>query len=195
MKVNRSGQALKAFEFNVQEWMLRHLAKRLNKNIAPAVVVATNAPLPKGNYWLITGQFDRVSQGSRFLRAALGYGLGGTKLDTTVVVHDLSRKPPRKFLVIETTGGSNAPPGAIGVATYPFNGIPALGALGGIVEGVRAGVTYDVIRTSREVTATISEYLHEQGQLADKKPLVSKPLGGFAYWWWPFKPRDRDGAQ
>ena len=195
VRANRSGRNLKAFEFDVQEWMVRHLVKRLKANIAPAQAVAQNAPLPQGNYWLVTGRFDRVNQGSRLLRAALGYGLGGTKLETTVEVWDLSQRPKRLFLRLETTGGSNSPPGAVGALSYTVGGVTALGSLGGIAEGVRAGVTLDVIRTSREITASLSEYLHSQGSLPDRKPLKSKPLGSLPNWWWPFKPRpDQTGS-
>ena len=90
----------------MQERFTRHLVRRLSKHVAPAEAVAATAPLPKGNFWLIVSRFDRIYQGSRMLRSILGFGAGGTKLEMSVVVYDLSRRPPRAFLLLQTTGGS-----------------------------------------------------------------------------------------
>ena len=54
---------------------------------------------PRGNFWLIVSRFDRMYQGSRMLRSVIGFGAGGTKLEMTVMVYDLSRRPPRPFLL------------------------------------------------------------------------------------------------
>ncbi len=141
--VDRSGTKLSDFQYDFQEKFTRFLTSRLSDGIAPASAMAATAPPRRGNYWLITGQFDRVSQGSRFLRSFAGFGLGGTKLDATVVVSDMSGPTPRPFLVIRTSGGSNALPLVLG---FP-----------------RSGLTFDAQRTAREVTAAISEFLYQQG--------------------------------
>jgi len=141
--VDRSGTKLSDFQYDFQEKFTRFLTSRLSDGIAPASAMAATAPPRRGNYWLITGQFDRVSQGSRFLRSFAGFGLGGTKLDTTIVVSDMSGPTPRPFLVIRTSGGSNAVPLLLG---FP-----------------RSGLTFDAQRTAREVTAAISEFLYQQG--------------------------------
>lgn len=141
--VDRSGTKLSGFQYEYQEKFTRFLTSRLSDGIAPASAMAATAPPRRGNYWLITGQFDRVVQGSRFLRSVIGFGLGGTKLDTTVVVSDMSGPTPRPFLVIRTSGGSNAVPLLLG---FP-----------------RSGLTFDAQRTAREVTAAISEFLYQQG--------------------------------
>ena len=95
----------------------------------------STAPLPRGNYWLITGRFDTVNQEQPLAESSVvGFGAGGTKLDMSVVVYDLSKTMPRPILLIETTGGSNATPGAIGTAAYFATGVTALFAAGNLFE-------------------------------------------------------------
>lgn len=188
IRVDRSGAALDKFKYDLQERFTRHLVKRLSEQVAPAEAVAATAPLPRGNYWLVTGRFDRINQGSRALRAVVGFGTGATKLETSVVIYDLSKKRRRPVLLIETTGGSNVSPGALGTAGYFVNGVTSLGSVVNLLEGVRTGVTFDVIRTTREVSATTAEYLHQEGLLAENKHKPKK-LGELPYSWWPFNPK------
>ncbi len=177
LRVDRGGDNLSRFKFELQEKFTRNLVKRLAQNVAPAQAVAATAPLPRGNFWMVTGRFDRVYQGSRLLRSVFGFGAGGTKLETTVVVHDLSGRKPQAFFLVETTGGSGASPGAIGTAGYFVTGVTALGSLSNAIEGVRAGLTFDTIRTTREVNAAISEYLHQQKAISEENALAPKRLG------------------
>lgn len=185
IRVDRKGERLDKFKYDLQEKFTRNLVKKLPQYVAPGEAIAATAPLPRGNYWLIEGRFDRINQGSRLLRSVVGYGFGGTKMDTSVVVFDLSGKKPKPFLLIETTGGSNASPGAIGSVTYFMSGITALGATANLLEGVRSGVTFDTIRTTREVAATVADYLREEGALPEKP--APKRLGKISYW--PFNSR------
>lgn len=185
VRVDRSGEDLKTFKFEQQEKLTRHLVKRLSKNIAPARAIAANAPLPKGNYWVITGRFDRINQGSRLMRSVVGLGTGGTKLEASIFVSDLSSGKPRPFLNITTTGGSNISPGVLGVAAIAFQGPIALMNIGNALDGVRSGVTFDTIRTSREITSAISEYLYQQKAISDEKALAPKRLGELSTDIWP----------
>jgi hypothetical protein len=178
IRVDRSGPRLDTFKHDMQERFTRHLVRRLSKHVAPAEAVAATAPLPRGNFWLIVSRFDRIQQGSRMLRSVIGFGVGGTKLETSVVVYDLSRRPPRPFLLLQTTGGSNAAPGAIGTATYFATGVTALFSAGNLFEGTRSGLTFDNLRTVRQIAAALSEYLVERGALSPDKPLRSKRLPG-----------------
>jgi hypothetical protein len=188
IRVDRSGAALENFQFNLRELMTRNLVRRLPKYVAPAKAVAANAPLPRGNYWLIRGNFDRIRQGSRLLRSVVGLGAGATRMDTTVVLYDLSGRYPRPFLRIVTTGGSNISPGIAGVATFFVSGPTALGNLFNMVDGVRSGISFDTVRTTREVNAALSEYLYQRGAIAHKKAFGPKRLGKFPSW---FGPPDR----
>jgi hypothetical protein len=180
VRVDRSGERLDKFKYDLQEKFTRNLVKRLPKYIAPAEAIASTAPLPRGNYWLIEGRFDRINQGSRLLRSVVGFGLGGTKMDTSVLVYDLSGREPKAFLLIETTGGSNAAPGAIGTAAYFMSGVTALGSAANLLEGVRSGVTFDAARTSREVAASVGYYAREEQGLP--QPAPPKRIGQISYW-------------
>jgi Domain of unknown function (DUF4410) len=194
VRVDRSGEELETFKFDQQEKLTRHLVRRISRSVAPAKAVAAKAPLPKGNYWLITGRFDRINQGSRFMRSFVGMGAGGTKLETTVIVHELSTGKPRPFLIMTTTGGSNISPGVLGVATIFFSGPSALLNAGNALEGIRSGVTFDTIRTSREITAALSEYLYQQNAIARDDASAPKRLGETSIDFWPFvrKPQEAE---
>ena len=185
IRVDRSGADLEDFKFNLRELMTRNLVRRLPKSVAPAEAVASNAPLPRGNYWLIQGNFDRVYQGSRLLRSVVGLGMGATLMDTTAVVYDLSGPHPVAFLRIVTTGGSNISPGIAGVATIFMSGPMALTNLANMVDGVRSGVTFDTVRTTREINSTLSEYLYQRGAIPHKKTAGPKRLGKFPNWLGP----------
>ena len=146
IRVDRRGTRLDTFKHEMQERFTRHLVRRLSRHVAPAEAVAATAPLPRGNFWLIVSRFDRMHQGSRMLRSVIGFGAGGTKLEMTVMVYDLSKRPPRPFLLLQTTGGSNA------------------------------ALTFDTLRTVRQIVAALSEYLVERGALPPDKRLRSKRL-------------------
>lgn len=177
LRADRNGAALEAFKFDLQERTTRNLIRRLPKYVGPATAIAATAPLPRGNYWLLTGNFDQVNQGSRFLRAIVGFGAGGTKMNTTVIVYDLSHSTKKPFLKIETTGGSNISMGVGGVLTFFVSGPIALTSLFNVVDGVRSGVTFDAIRTSREINAALSEYLYQQGAISYEKAAGPKRSG------------------
>jgi hypothetical protein len=189
LRVDRSGSKLEAFKYELQEKFTRNLVRRLSKHVSPAQAVAATAPLPRGNYWLITGRFDRINQGSRLLRSILGFGAGGTRLDMSVVVYDLSKTTPRSILLIETTGGSNATPGAIGTAAYFVTGVAALFSTGNLLEGVRSGLTFDTLRTAREIAASLSEFLFDRGALSPEMAIRPRRLRNSPPGARPFDPR------
>jgi len=187
LRVDRSGEALEGFKFEARERMARVLVRRLTEKIAPAEAISEHAPLPKGNYWLITGRIDRVYQGSRLLRSVVGLGFGATKFESTSVIYDLSVRPPKPFLIIETTGGSNVSPGALGTAGFFVSGVTALTSLGNMLEGTRTGVTFDTIRTSKEISATLSEYLYLKRAIPYEQALSPKRPGRWQPDFWPFR--------
>lgn len=162
VRVDRTGKNLEEFKYELQEKFTRHLVANLRQTIAPAKAIAATAPVPQGKYWLITGRFDRVYQGSRLLRSVVGFGAGGTKFDTSVMVWDLSQKTPRPFLLLETKGDSFLPQGTMGKVGYFASSATGLTSAASLVGGVREGLTFDTIRTSREVSRSFSEYLWAQ---------------------------------
>ena len=179
IRVDRSGGDLVQFKSDLRERMTMSLVERLQRLVPHAQGVSETAPLPAGNNWAVAGNFDRINQGSRFLRSLVGLGAGGTKMETTVVVYDLSGHRPRPFLRIRTTGGSNISPGVGGVLTFPIQGPMALTNVVNLVDGVRSGVTFDAIRTSREVTSALSEFLLQQGAIPREKAIGPKRPGRY----------------
>ncbi|MEI9999024.1 MAG: DUF4410 domain-containing protein [Verrucomicrobiota bacterium] len=115
-RVGRStgpGAELADFKHNLQTMLttgvVTDLADKLGVQASPA---DDPTSLPPQNAWVVTGEFVRVNQGSRFLRLVIGFGAGGTKVETNVHVYDLQqgyRKRP--FLNFVTIGGSGAQPG------------------------------------------------------------------------------------
>ena len=163
VQVNRSGPQLEAFQHAMQEKMTRYLVRSFSRDVASARAVARTAPPPRGRAWLVTGRFDRIDQGSRLLRSAVGFGAGATKFETSVVIYDLSKKRRVPFLLIETTAGSNAPPGVAADTAYLFGASMSLLFADNFLEGSRAGLTFDAIRTARAISKAASRHLEKRG--------------------------------
>lgn len=156
VRVNREGEKLGEFEKSMQTEMTKNLVERLRKYLAPTDGLPGSAEVPPGDYWVITGKFTRVNQGSRALRSTVGFGAGGTKLDVSATVSDHSEGGERPFVLIQTTGGSNAMPGAImGIIAWPMV------LWGG--HGLTAGISADSRRTARELTSALVDYLRKSG--------------------------------
>ncbi len=172
-RVDRSSHDLRKF----RETMARRLAEatttRATKRLIPAVARPRSAAVPRERAWLVTGRFVRVNQGSRALRTAVGFGLGGTKLETEVVVYDLDHRQPREILRFYTTGGSNALPGVLPGMIVPNFWLIGLDTL----IKVGPGLSNDTIRTSRQIVAVLSEYMAREGFLPPKRIYRAKQLG------------------
>ncbi|MCE0498667.1 MAG: DUF4410 domain-containing protein [Methylacidiphilales bacterium] len=174
-KVDREGAELKAFKKNIQDMMMSAISTDLTKRLIPAVIAKQTHWTHPENAWVIRGEFVKVNQGSRLLRGAIGFGLGGTKLETMVEVYDLSDLSHKPFLTFSTTGGSNAEPGAVtGFATDPLTLV--VEAAAGGAGGVAHGLTEDTCRTAREITAELSDYMFNQGWIPEDKWIKPKQL-------------------
>lgn len=181
-EVDREGERLKDFKWETSERMARMLVRHLRRRLAPATIVSKSAPLPQENAWLVTGRFERVEQGSRALRTLVGFGAGATRMETAAFVYDLRKPDSAPFLVIRTEGGSNQMGGLAGTI-FGFN--PFLFGLN-ILTNLQHGLVWDSNRTSREITAAMSEYLYNQGVIADDEAYAAKRRGHF---WGHLKPR------
>ena len=154
-KVNRSGDELVAFQQKTANTLADYLVADLSRSIVSAVR-QSDSRHRRADAWLITGDFVRVNQGSRALRGLVGLGAGGTKLETSVRVYDLSHLAKEPMLQFETSGGSNAEPGAVLGGTF--------GALPNAIRNAGArGVTDDTARTAREITAMVADYYAKNG--------------------------------
>jgi hypothetical protein len=170
--VDREGAELTEFKIDLQKMMLAGITTDLSKRLIPAEAAGDRHFSHPEAAWLIRGQFVRVNQGSRLLRGTVGFGAGATKLETQVQVYDLSTGSDQPFLTFSTTGGSNAEPGIIpSLATDPLSLIiTAAGGAGNIAHGV----TEDTNRTSREITATLSDYMYRSGWIPEDKWIQPK---------------------
>lgn len=180
-QVNRKGKDLNTLIENERQQLAQDIIVRLNKHIAPAVLLADGEQPPAGNFWLMQGSFEVVQEGSRLLRAGIGLGFGKTQMDTNVKIIDLSeRLSDPLLLTIKTTGGSGIAPGAAAAFTPigPFVLSNALINAGGSVGGaLGSGVSIDRRRTAREIVAAISEYSVQHGLISKKRGLHPKRLG------------------
>jgi hypothetical protein len=168
-KVDREGQELTDFKKNLQLMLRTGLVTEVTDKLVPAVAETSLHHQRAENAWLIRGQFVTVKQGSRLLRSAIGFGAGGTKLETRVQVYDLAEAPDTPFLTFNTTGGSNAEPGAIFALTTD----PLELAIGG-VSGAAHGLSEDTARTSREITDELSDYMYLRGWISEDQRIEPK---------------------
>ncbi|MEM6822341.1 MAG: DUF4410 domain-containing protein [Verrucomicrobiota bacterium] len=178
--VDREGDELVTFREEFRENFLQALEERLEKHLAPTKRVTSISKVPRGNYWILDGRFVRVNQGSRALRAAIGFGAGGTKMETEVSVYYSKRSKKRSFYSFETTGGSNAEPGLISAAG-PGGGALAIAmisasAVATTSGGIAHGLTEDRERTARMITATLSDYCYQKGWIDSSKRLIPKRI-------------------
>jgi hypothetical protein len=171
--VDRDGAELAEFKLDLQKMMTKAITIDLTKRVLTAVPWDNRHHPHAENAWLIRGQFVRVNQGSRLLRGAIGFGLGGTKLETYVWVYDLSDPSGQPFMSFTTTGGSNAEPGAVtSFATDPWT--IAIQAAAGGAGNIAHGVTEDTKRTARQITAVLSNYMYKSGWIDEDHRITPK---------------------
>jgi len=171
-RVDRDGAELDAFEQKFSAEFADRLAERISKHVKPAMVVTGNEKVTDSKAWLIEGHFTRVHQGSRALRSLVGFGLGATKTEARVDVFQVAAKGRlTRIAELETTGGSNAEPGALFAS--PFGAVPRL-----ITNATTSGLAADARRTARTITAVVSEKLSAQNVRLAGRPLRAKLLGG-----------------
>jgi hypothetical protein len=175
--VDRSGKELVEFKKNLQLMLKTAMATDLTDRLVPAVGVGKAKQSGLRNSWLVRGDFTRVVQGSRFLRGAVGFGAGGTKLETTVRVYDLVQGDTTPFLTFSTTGGSNSEPGAI----LALSGDPLQLAIGAVA-GVAHGLSEDTARTAREITAELSDHMYRRGWISEDQWIKPKHQRNLDTW-------------
>lgn len=159
-----------AFKKKIADLLAGYTVKGINEHVAPAEPAANVHSLPHSG-WLVTGEFVRVNTGNRELRAIVGLGAGGSKMETRVSVIDLSGNG-KPFLTFETTGGSNAMPGLLESSG------PGSAAISMTTQSMM-GVTDDAARTSRMIAGELNTYLEERGWLPKDKKYSVKKLGEY----------------
>ena len=179
-RVDREGKDFMAFVKKERHDLAISLVEQLSKYIAPAEILPEGRPVPltKQNAWLVHGTYDRVNQGSRLLRAGIGFGAGGTKMETHVQISDISGYWVAPFLTLQTTGGSGLAPGAWAAFT-PAGAFFVPGAVVNAAGASLSGISMDRKRTTREITATLSEYCFQHGLISERRTRRPKKLGQF----------------
>jgi hypothetical protein len=176
-RVDRTGKELAEFKKNLQLMLKTAMVADLTDRLVPAVPGIKSDWSRHGNAWLVRGEFTTVEQGSRLLRSAIGFGAGGTTVETRVQVYDLAQNSGVPFLTFSTTGGSGSEPGAI----LAFTTDPLELAIGG-VSGAAHGLSEDTKRTAREITAEFSNYMHQRGWISEDQWIKPKHLRGGDVW-------------
>jgi len=182
--VGRENEALEALITSEKHALASDIAKNITKLVAPCEILPQDKPVPKGNYWLLQGNYIDVYQGSRLLRVLVGFGAGKTTMETRAVFYSLGSGKPQAFLSLETTGGSGISPGIVG-AMNPAGALSLPGALANALGASLGGVSLDRNRTSREIAAALSEYCYEQNLLPEKRLRRPKKLRELPAFQWP----------
>jgi len=164
------GKDPEAFKRKIADTLANYVAKSVGDHVAPTQRTNKTSGLPRSG-WLITGEFIRVNTGSRELRAIVGLGAGGSKMETRVSVTDLSGNG-KPFMTFDTTGGSNAMPGLM-ESTGPGSAVISM------TTQSMMGVTDDAARTSRMIAGELNSYLIERGWLSKDKKYSVKKLGDY----------------
>lgn len=169
-KVDRTGAEFEAFARDFGKAFAGRLSERLVKYVGPAKAVGVSERIDNPRHWIIEGRFVEMKQGSRALRALIGFGLGGTRLECLTDVYRVDARGRRQTLAhFETSGGSNAEPGSL--VSGPIGALPRLAA-----SAAASGLAADARRTARMITAAISEKLSSQGVKLAGRPLRAREL-------------------
>jgi len=157
----------------IGELMVEGILSKSDKWIAPGKILQDDAASPDAGL-LVRGKILRTQQGSRALRIGIGFGLGRTRLETSVRVFNLAASKTEPWLAFETTGGSNMEPGVVGALVPSPVAIPIAASLvgGAVTAGAMGikGVSQDASRTGRVIAAAIHD------KLADRR-LVKRAAG------------------
>jgi hypothetical protein len=177
-RVDRKDDSLMQFQNKITAQLAKDIVKKLNECVAPSErLEAAHLPM-QNDCWIIEGSFDRVNQGSRMMRALIGLGAGGTKVETSVRVLSGTSKKQEELLSFKTTGGSNTEPGP-GALIFPTD--PTDIIMPFVWSYAMTGLTKDTSRTAKEIAAEISDFLQKHGvPPKDAKLKVKRKSGPLA---------------
>jgi hypothetical protein len=174
-RVDRKEDSLVEFQNKTANQLSEDLVKKLNDCLLPAERLKGSSQVPKGNVWVVEGNFDRVNQGSRMMRILFGMGAGGTKIETTVRILSVSSGRPQEILTFKTSGGSNLEPGP-GLLCGPPD--PTDFITTPLWASAMTGLSKDTTRTAKEIAAEISDYLQKHGVKPKDQKLKVKRMRG-----------------
>jgi hypothetical protein len=152
--VAREGVDLNDFKEHFQTQFTHILVDRLMK-LAPTDQRWVD-DLPDHG-WMVAGEFITVDQGSRFLRTAVGAGMGHTTMQTQVYVYDLSISKTQYVLSFRT-GVPNANTGNGAGSGNTLSGLSAAGEPISTGFGLGAGLKDDTSRTANAIADILAQY-------------------------------------
>ena len=126
-----------------------------------------NTTLPTSEDLLVSGQFVNVDEGDRLHRLVIGFGSGGSRVDTRVQLYRGDERA--KLMEFTTHSNSSKMPGAaatMGAGTAVSGGVTAGAALGtAVVSGVksyRSDVERMAAESGDEAVRYVSEFFAKQ---------------------------------
>lgn len=175
----RPESELRTLRTEIVAALARGTAGQLRTYAADAKVITPATRVPVGT-WVVRGEIRKVDQGSRALRATIGFGAGRTAMRTRVSVYQVTSAGLVPLLRFNTTGASGLEPGvALGVATGGVaTAFSAASAAGGLLLGSLPGVSTDIDRTSYEIAAVVSAYLQRNGLLDPSRAAIQPNMKG-----------------
>jgi hypothetical protein len=153
-EVAREGIPLADFKQDFQTQFTHILVDRLMK-LAPTEQRWVD-DLPDHG-WMVAGEFVTVDQGSRFLRTAVGAGLGHTTMQTQVYVYDLSISKTQYVLSFRT-GVPNPNDGNGAGSGNGLSGLTSAGEPVSTAFGLGSGLKEDTTRTANAIADVLAQY-------------------------------------
>jgi hypothetical protein len=155
--------------------MAEDLVAGINDLGLPAQRAFASTPVSNGDL-LILGQFLNVDEGNRLRRLVVGFGAGGSTVDTQVLVYQASARGDDKLLEFATHADSGKMPGAaatMGAGSAAQGGVTAGMAAANVavsgVKGYRSAVEGMAGRSADQAVAYLSEFFARQRWIpADK---------------------------
>jgi len=155
--------------------LARSTAAQIRVHAANSSVMGPTSRVSPGA-WVVRGQINRVDQGSRALRAGIGFGMGRTEMRTNVSVFLVTESGLVPLMRFNTTGGSGMEPGvAFGLATGGASTVATVASAG---LGSLPGVSTDIDRTSYEIAAVLSVQLQQNGLLGASRTAIQPHMRG-----------------
>ena len=153
--VDRDGVDYVDFKKSFQTQFQQQLQRRLMK-LAPTEPRWLN-DLPDHG-WLVAGEFVTVYQGSRFLRSAVGMGLGETTLQCNVYVYDLDVSKTQYVLAFRTGVPDPKKDTGAGSGDGP-SGLTTVGEPVSTAIAIGSGLKQDTERTCQQIADILSQHM------------------------------------
>jgi hypothetical protein len=157
----------------VAKALAESLVKELEQLGLP-VEQASSETMPTARTVMIHGQFLTIDEGNRLRRMVIGFGVGGTDLQTKVQVYQGTEAAPLLLQEFEVNAESSKKPGMgpmVGVGAAATSAASAAVVSGGVGVATEFDQTVegDAKRTAKEVAKPLSRFFAGQGWIPEDK--------------------------